>query len=107
MSGSHMELDHDAAVRAAAGLTDVGGTVDAAAQTLAGTVSALRWGHDAVGAALANRYDAVRQSVADALPAVAASLRQLDITVQAGAATLTAEDARNAHAVQRPAERSV
>jgi len=107
MTDGRMELDHAAAVRAAAGLTDVGGTVDEAAEGLSSAASALSWGHDAVGAALAARHDGTRQVVAEALPAVAESLRRLDSTVQAGASALVGVDEHNSAAVRGASERTV
>lgn len=104
MTSGGMELDYEPAVRAAAGLTDVGTRVDAAARTLAAAVAELSWGNDEVGAALAARHDAGRHTVAAALPALAASLRQLDTTVQAGAATLVGTDRRSSAAVEGVSE---
>ncbi len=102
--GGEMELDHDPAVRAAAGLTDVGGTVDAAANALATVVSALSLGSDAVGVALAARHAGPCDAVAEALPVLAESLRQLDATVQAGAAALVSTDQHGSALVRGAAE---
>jgi hypothetical protein len=107
MTDGRMELDHDAAVRAAAGLSDVGVTVDDAAQALSIAAAALSWGQDAVGAALAARHDGTRQVVAAALPTVADSLRRLDSTVQAGASALAGTDEHTSSAVRRASERTV
>lgn len=104
MNDGGMELDHDAAVRAAAGLSEVGDAIEAAAQALSVVADDLSWGRDEVGAALAARYDTARQAVARALPVVARSLRSLDTTVQGGAATLTGVDAHNGASVHDVAD---
>ncbi|MGZ4517073.1 MAG: hypothetical protein ACXVGN_03660 [Mycobacteriaceae bacterium] len=99
MIDGEMRLEHASAVRAAAGLTDVGATVAAAALALSAVVSELSWGGDAVGAALVARHGPRQDAVAAALPAVAASLRDLDDTVRAGAGALVGTDQRNSSAV--------
>ena len=46
MNDGGVELDHDAAVRAAAGLSEVGDAIEAAAQALAVVAGDLSWGRD-------------------------------------------------------------
>jgi len=104
MNNGGMELDHDAAVRAAAGLSEVSGAIEAAANALTAAADDLSWGSDEVGAALAARHDTARQAVTRALPAVARSLRTLDTTVQGGAAALTGVDAHNGVSVHDAAD---
>lgn len=101
MNAEEIKLNYAPAVRAAAGLTDVGTAVDTAAHSLSTAMTALSWGRDAVGEALRARYESPRRAVESALPAVAESLRQLDATVQSGVTALVSADERNADTVQR------
>lgn len=98
MTDPTTSLDHAAALRAAAGFTEVGDAVDVGGRDLRDAVAAVSWGSDPVGAALAARHAARATELADALPALAQQLRGLHSGVRTAAAGLVGTDGDTAAA---------
>ncbi|UZJ25510.1 hypothetical protein RHODO2019_03305 [Rhodococcus antarcticus] len=92
MTGPTTSLDHDAALRAAGGFTDVGDAVGAGGRELRAALTSVSWGSDTVGAALAARHAARATELVDAVDALAEQLRGLHAGVRAAVAGLTGTD---------------
>ena len=92
MTGPTTSLDQAAALRAAAGFTEVGDAVDAGGRELRGALTSVSWGGDVVGNALAARHAARAAELVDAVAALAEQLRGLHTGVRTGAATLAGTD---------------
>ena len=92
MTDPSTSLDHDGALRAAAGFTDVGDAVDASGRRLRGALTSVSWGGDVVGTALAARHAARAAELVDTLAALAEQLRGLHTGVRTASATLARTD---------------
>jgi hypothetical protein len=92
VTGPTTALDRDAALRAAAGFTDVGDAVHADGRELRAALSSVRWGGDPVGAALAARHAVRAAELVDAVDGLAEQLRGLHAGVRTAVAGLTATD---------------
>lgn len=91
-AGGEVYLDHDAAVRSAAGFTDTGDGLDTAATEAARVVRAVTFGVDEVGTALTRRHHDRVEALLAGLTGLAGSVRDLDRGVRGGAAVLRATD---------------